>query len=152
MLDRKTINNYSQNRPSLIAKDLKKFGVPEDTTYRILLARGVFKWLAKRRDLIKIKNNWRARTTEVISMIRVAKAQKDHKGHIWLKGYLACLEDNRQDIGAICHGERWIAPDNDSTASRWLSTEEGVIQKAEATRLAIRALIEYDRFDQVVKP
>jgi hypothetical protein len=123
MLDRKTISNYRQNKPTLIVKDLEKYGVPEGVTYRILLARGVFKWLARRRDLIKMKNAWRKQTTWVIEMIQSAKAQKNYKRRMYYKGYLAGLEMCRRDIEALCHSERWTVQDNDTSAEKWINIE-----------------------------
>jgi hypothetical protein len=132
VLDSKTISNYRQNKPTLIVKDLEKYGVPGGVTYRILLARGVFKWLARRRDLIKLKIQWRKQTTWVIEMIQSAKAQKNYKRRMYYKGYLAGLEMCRRDIEALCHSERWTVQDNDTYAQTWLDDEKGRVEEMQA--------------------
>lgn len=119
----KSISHYRQNKPTLIAKDLERYGVPRNVTYRILLARGIFKWLAKRRDLIKLKIEWRKKTTRVITAIQIAKAQKNYGQRMYWKGYLKSLERCREDVEKICHSDRWTVPDNDSFAADWFDEE-----------------------------
>lgn len=111
---------YKQNKPSLIAKDLKEFGIPEEITYRILLSRGVFKWLAARRDIIKLKNIWRDRITNIIAEIRKAKRMKDRDKLMYLKGYIKAYEECRAEVRAICHSNRWRCPDFDRDAQEFL--------------------------------
>jgi len=114
------INAIEQNKPCLIASDLAAFGVPRDSTYSILLACGVFKWLAVRRDLINAKDRWKERITHVIAAIVVAKAAGNKYHHAWLKGYLKGYEECRAEIRAMCHSERWRCPDNDQHARDFL--------------------------------
>jgi hypothetical protein len=113
----------------------EEFGVPHGGTFKILLRRGVFKWLAVRRDLIRLKNTWRARVTATIDEIRVTKRNiagaysrpilmDGIKRLYWLRGYLEALEDCRAEIRALCHSERWQAPDNDRHAVEWLERQE----------------------------
>ena len=122
LLSQEKIWNIRQNKPSLIAKDLERFGVPRKTTYAILLARGVFKWLAARRDIIKLKNIWRDELTELY-----IKAQK-HKGtpeHQRIIGKIEAIEMCRAQVRAICHSERFRAPDFDREANEFLEAERG---------------------------
>jgi hypothetical protein len=113
MLDPQMIWNLEQNKPSLIVDDLEQFGVPRNVSYAILLARGVFKWLAVRRDLIKLKNVWRDRLTETY------RAQ-ENKNTEWRKGYIAAMQECRAEVRALCHSERFRAPDFDRKANEYL--------------------------------
>jgi len=122
MLSPKTIWNYKQNKPTLIVHDFESHGVPAEVTYRILLTRGVFKWLSVRRDLIKLKNTWKFRITSTISKIHDAKKQKDYGRLMWLRGYLKAYEECRGEIRALCHSERWQAPDFDVEAQKYLNS------------------------------
>ena len=124
MLDPKGIWNFKQNKPSLVANDLEILGIERNTTYEILLKRGVFKWLAARRDIIKLKNTWRDRITQTIVQIRTAKAEHDKYRHYYLKGYLKAIEECRGEVRQICHSERWRAPDFDRDAQRYLEIAE----------------------------
>ena len=100
---------YKQNRPILIARDLEKYGVPKEVTMEILLKRGVFKWLAVRRQLIKLKNKWK----EEIRELNRKKTERE-------KGYLEALIKCREEIRKLCHSERFQAPDNDRHAIRFI--------------------------------
>jgi len=97
--------HYAQNRPILIARDLEHYGVPIEATMEILLKRGVFKWFAVRRDLIKLKDRWKAE-------IRDLNRKKTERE----KGYLDALVRCRQQIRELCHSTRLQAPDNDRHA------------------------------------
>jgi len=118
MLTPNGIWNIRQNKPVLIARDLERFGVPRDTTFRILLGRGVFKWLAVRRDLIRLKNVWKARCTWAYG------AQREQKTE-WRKGYIAAYEEARREVRALCHSERFRAPDFDREANEFLRELSG---------------------------
>lgn len=123
---------FAQNKPTLIAKDFEEmFKVPRWVTYQVLVARGVFKWLAVRRDLIKLKNTWRDRITQTIQQIKDAKAylswqptpQSKQQATLklaYLRGYLKAMEECRKEVRALCHSERWQAPDFDKDAQRHL--------------------------------
>jgi len=102
---------YRQNRPILIARDLEQYGVPKEVTMEILLKRGVFKWLAVRRQLIKLKNKWK----EEIRELNRKKTERE-------KGYLEALIKCREEIRRLCHSERLQAPDNDRHAIRFIET------------------------------
>lgn len=127
--------SFRQNRPTLVARDFfDLFGIPFTATYRILLARGVLKWLSVRRDLIKTKDAWRARINTTLSTIRTLKTAKvgadERSRHrlerelAWQRGYLAALNECRQDVRRLCHSDRWRAPDFDREATRFLQAED----------------------------
>jgi hypothetical protein len=120
ILNRKNIWCYAQNKPTLIAKDFEELGIPRDTTYRILLQRGVFKWLAVRRDLIRLKDKWREEVTETIAQIRICKEKNDRDRLHYLRGYLKALEAHRAQVRRLAHSDRWQAPDFDSGARDFL--------------------------------
>lgn len=118
---RDNIWSFAQNKPSLVARDLLRIaGVPIDITYRVLVARGVFKWLAVRRDLIKLKNVWRDEITRCLSDLSSAKARGDGFTAARLRGRIEALNSCRQAVRSLCHSERWRAPDFDRDAQRWL--------------------------------
>lgn len=129
----KSIWLLAQNRPTLIAADLRdRFGVPMDATYGVLLARGVFKWFSVRRDLIRLKNKWKAEETHLQAQIAVFKGRltanrADHEARrdlAYTRGRLAELQACRAEIRALCHSERWQAPDNDKRAAEWLRQQQ----------------------------
>ena len=109
-----------QNKPSLVARDLEELGVPREMTHTILLARGVYKWLAVRRDLIKLKDTWKGRVSNALDAIRQAKAEHNHGDLQYWRGYLKAYEEARGEVRALCHSERWRAPDFDEEAQRFL--------------------------------
>jgi len=132
---------YRQNRPSLVAADLRRlFGVPYAASMRIMLARGAFKWFGVRRDLIRLKNVWKAEVTETqseVSRVRnrltilcntegsepAVQRQKVNAAIRQLhhaRGRLSALQECRAAVRALCHGPRWQAPDNDRHAQAWL--------------------------------
>jgi hypothetical protein len=114
--------NISQNKPSLIAKDLELLGVPRPVTHAILLARGVYKWLSVRRDLIILKNTWKECITGTLQRIRMAKIPDNAYEVGYLRGYLKAYEECRAEIRALCHSARWRAPDYDREAAAFLSS------------------------------
>lgn len=115
-----TIEHYRQNKPSLIAADLEAaFSVPREASYAILMARGVFKWLAVRRDLIALKNLWRNEITRNLELLREAKRIGDRAAVGRLRGEIAALTRCRQQVRALCHSGRWRAPAFDGPACVW---------------------------------
>jgi len=109
--------NFAQNKPTLVAKDFEELGVPREKSYSILLARGVFKWLAARRDIIKLKNIWR----DELSILYIqAQNQKGTPEHREMVGRIKAMEMCRKQVRAICHSERWRAPDFDRGAKKFL--------------------------------
>jgi hypothetical protein len=115
---------YKQNKPSLIAKDMAEiYGVPPEGTLRILMARGVFKWLAVRRELIKFKIRLKAEITRKQVECYFTKKglpcnnnPASHYRYGYYKGYHDALTRCRNEIRTLCHSERWKAPDNDGKA------------------------------------
>lgn len=126
----KLIWNIEQNKPSLVAKDLEEMaGVPRSLTHAVLLARGVYKWLAVRRDLIKLKNVWRDELSELYALQEGQKNNGNWKAALETKGRIKALEMCRKQVRALCHSERWRAPDFDKEANRFL---EELIQHSES--------------------
>lgn len=127
--------SFAQNKPTLIAKDMYDlFDVPYRATYAILLARGVFKWLSVRRDIIKMKDRWKVEINETLTRIIRLKFRvtivgiDEHERRkrslelAYQRGYLAALTACRQDVRRLCHSERWQAPDFDKEANRFLAS------------------------------
>ena len=113
------LDNMKQNRPILIARDFQeRYGIPIEETFEILLNRGVFKWLAVRRELIKLKNRWRDRLTTLYRQAETMK--KGTPEHRELVGRIKALEECRKEIRALCHTSRFQAPDNDKHAQEFL--------------------------------
>lgn len=123
-MNEKSIWNEAQNKPSLVVDDLEHYlgplsCHPRDFIYEVLLRRGVFKWFAVRRGIIKLKDKWKKEISQSIDN------QKEHPysatWHYW-KGYRKAKEECRAEIRALCHSDRWQAPDNDSRAKKWLTS------------------------------
>lgn len=111
---KENIWEYAQNKPSLIADDLARlYGVPRADSLKILMARGVFKWLNVRRNIIAAKDRWKKEITWIIELIKHCKKEHDIKTLYYLRGYLRAMEDTRKEIRAMCHSERWSCPDFD---------------------------------------
>jgi hypothetical protein len=121
LLNPRDIWNIRQNKPHYVAQDLEQYGVPRDVTYKVLVARGVFKWLSVRRDLIKLKNVWKARLSEAYRL------QHEEQRTEYRKGYIAAYEEARREVRALCHSERWRAPDFDSEAQAFLKEMEDAV-------------------------
>ena len=111
---------FAQNKPSLVVADLAEFDVPPEAAYSILMARGVCKWLAVRRDLIRLKDVWRVEICKTIDAIRAAKRDGDWATHMQLKGRIKTFVACRQAVRRLCHSERWTMPDHDSAGQWWL--------------------------------
>lgn len=124
-LDPAQIWHVQQNKPTLIVRDLQEYGVPIEVSYSILLGRGVFKWFAVRRDLIKLKNVWKERVTASIENIRRAKQNQDHERAAFLRGYLKAYEETRAEVRTLCHSPRFRAPDFDREAQKFLNSIGG---------------------------
>jgi len=115
-----SICSIKQNKPVLVARDLLEYGVPVEVTLKILLARGVFKWLAVRRSIIKLKCNWKIKITDTCKKVIEYKQQENtYKLGYW-RGYLKALEECRNEVRTLCHSTRWQAPDFDETAQQFL--------------------------------
>jgi hypothetical protein len=129
LVNKKNIWQYKQNKPKYIADDFSNYGVSRRLVFKILLARGVFKWLKVRRDLIKLKDVWKGR----IKRVHVERIEAKRRGSYFhaakLKGYQLALEEVRKEIRLLCHSERWQAPDFDKEANKFLNDlDSGVIK------------------------
>ena len=112
------IDTIKQNKPSLIVDDLEEYGVPSDITMKILLGRGVCKWLTVRRKLIKLKDIWKDRIKRTVELIKI---NKEHPYNLaYCRGYLAALEECRKEVRGLCRSTRWQVPDNDTRANDFL--------------------------------
>lgn len=134
-MNKHNIWQMRQNRPSLVVEDLEQYA-PKEVVYESLLKRGVFKWMACRRDIIKTKNKLRAAVNfanEMIHCYRMLplkdndpKFERVKAGKIaYWRGYLKGVQFAYMCIRAICHSERWRAPDNDKKAMKWLEGRNG---------------------------
>lgn len=123
-VDRKNIWNFKQNKPSLVVKDICLLYplVEEEIIYKILLSRGIFKWLSVRRKLIVLKNIWKSKINKSLEDQRVAKSLYMDNAISYQKGYRKALEECRAEIRALCHSDRWQAPDFDNKANEWLDS------------------------------
>jgi len=108
---RANINGMAQNRVSLIAADFARLGVDERTVRRVLMARGVNKWLAARRRIILYKNQLRDEITNTIGDIQAAKHGGDHLRLARLRGALEAKQEARKHLRTICHMSRWWPDD-----------------------------------------
>jgi hypothetical protein len=118
-LNPKNIWLERQNKVTYVVRDLADYA-PEDVVYESLLRRGVFKWLAVRRDLIKAKDLWKARIRQ--SLVDQKHAKHGHE--VWYqRGYRRALEECRAEVRAMCHSQRWRAPDFDGHAWHWLNKQ-----------------------------
>ena len=113
--NRKTIWNFAQNKPSLIVKDITEEypEVDPNFIYKVLLQRGVFKWLTVRRELIKLK----ASICDEVRKLNHRKTPRE-------KGYHEAIIKCRKSIRNLCHSERWVAPDFDKKAKKYLANLE----------------------------
>lgn len=113
-----------QNKPKYVANDLEKFGVPREVTHAVLLARGVYKWLAVRRKLIKLKDQWKKEITTIQN--EISKLPRKSTERKILAERLKTLTKCRQEIRKLCHSPRWQAPDFDKEAQAFLKWLEGL--------------------------
>lgn len=124
LLTRARIWNIAQNKPSLIVKDFQLVGVPPVVSNNILLARGVYKWLSVRRRLIKLKQEWKGRIRKTLAGIAVAKKAGDTYRLGYCRGYLKAYNEAKREVRALCHSQRWQAPDFDRKSHEHLSLME----------------------------
>ena len=113
---------YPQNRVELIVNDIAKLGVEPIAVQRVLMARGVNKWLEARRAIIGLKHSLKGRVTETIDYIVATKRQKARPGEhgttrreclnrlYFARGYLKAIEEIRARLRAICRMHRWQLP------------------------------------------
>lgn len=123
VVNRSTIWALEQAKPSLVAEDLAPWGVPSFAVHETLLKRGIYKWLAARRDIIKLKNRIRERLR--VAHEEVRKHPRNSRARKRWQGRIETLEWVLREIRAITHSSRWRAPDNDEEAQRYLALFEG---------------------------
>ena len=97
------INNWRQNHPELVIRDLSRYVEP-DIVRKTLKYRGVNKWLRVRRLLIQLKHRWK----DEIRCIQLALPLLSGKDVNYIKGYLRATVDHRQQVRALCHSPRDI--------------------------------------------
>jgi len=112
------INNIKQGKLSYVVEDLEEIGVPSFISFFILLTRGIFKWMAVRRKLIKLKNKWK----DEISLLykKIKEIKKGSPEYQKIIGYIKGLERCRKEVRELCHSPRIQAPDNDIKAQKFL--------------------------------
>lgn len=106
-----TINTFRQNKPSLIVDDICYLypNVERSVVYEILLRRGVFKWFAARRDLIRLKENLK-------NQIKRLNGKKT----LEQKGEWKTLVKCRESLRKIFHSNRWRCQDDDRKTRDYL--------------------------------
>lgn len=117
------ICNFKQNNPELVVMDITKtFNLDkegEDELRKILLARGVNKWMHCRRELISLKNCLTFKAKILMSQISSLQKQKReakdkiesfkfHDIQVRKKEELKTIEKMRKSLKKICHSERWV--------------------------------------------
>jgi len=110
-MNEKNIWAEKQNKPTLIVRDILKIttDISKNQIYEILLRRGVFKWFSVRRELIRLKMSWKKEISAL-----------NHRKSDYEKGYAKAMDKCRGEVRALCHSERWVAPDNDEKAIEYL--------------------------------
>lgn len=106
---------FKQNKPTLIVDDIiaEYPDIDRDFLYSVLMKRGVFKWLAVRRDLIKLKDQLKSISREL-----------NRKKTLKEKGYHSAIDMCRKEIRKLCHSDRWRCPDIDNKAYTWMIHKE----------------------------
>lgn len=117
-----SLNQERQNKPIYIARELAQYGVPEAVVMEILLRKGCFKWLAVRRDLIRLKHQWKADLTYLNKLLALSKGYRDlrHLRGRWRLEH-RMLQQYYGQVQRLCKGPRAQAPDNDRQAVRFLA-------------------------------
>jgi hypothetical protein len=106
-MDFNDINNFRQNHPALIVRDLAAY-VDANLATNILKFRGVNKWLRVRRLLIQLKSKWKQDIKDLQIQKQKAKGGRDWVAYYKLVGYVEALIDCRQQVRALCHSPRDI--------------------------------------------
>jgi hypothetical protein len=107
----------AQNKPSLVVDDLAGH-VSAELVYESLCRRGVFKWLAVRRRLIRLKNVWKERIREIYER-ELPGTQRGTVERARLMGELKALEACRAQVRKLCHSPRYQVQDNDRRAREY---------------------------------
>jgi hypothetical protein len=103
-LSPETINNFRQNSPELVVRDARRMLELNDAQCeilrKILLARGVNKWLKARRDIIKLQHELKVRI--IVLNQSYEKRNPVHRTSMKL------LTEFRERLRQICHQPRWV--------------------------------------------
>lgn len=126
----KTIWGLKQNKATYVVKDIIQkqselpLGIPliDDDIYKILLARGVFKWFSVRRQLIKYKDFLKRKINNTLIIQRICPPRDTQ----YWRGYRKACEDIRKDLRKMCHSQRWQVADNDKLAKYWLEQQKEI--------------------------
>lgn len=110
-VSRENIDSMPQNRIRLIVGDLIGLGVDEPAARRILMARGVNKWLGARRRIIDYKHQLKTEITNTIGEIQAAKHGREHLLLAELRGKLKAKQEARAVLRDICQMPRWWPDD-----------------------------------------
>jgi hypothetical protein len=104
--------NFRQNNPELVVKDLGRiFGLDSEqreAVRKVLLARGVNKWLKVRRDLIAYKHQLKPQIKYIAEERAKLKQEGLYQKASALKEVQKILEKIRGDLRALCHSDRYI--------------------------------------------
>ena len=129
------INQYKQNKISLVVKDLEYY-VPEEIIRKVMLKRGINKWLYCRKKFIELKTDLKFEVVKILEEMKYVKALKkdislklgrsttdSHKVELKrrlyklckhydkLVGQLKATSEIKEQIRAICHLSRWQFPE-----------------------------------------
>lgn|SRR5574341_310052 len=148
MITRHEIDVSRQNKVKYVVNDVvdlfHNMMVPQDEEFvfddviaqgvnEILLRRGVYKWLAVRRDLIRYKHtlkdleNVMLEHTHLIKAMGTALGKEARHNSDYLKlrsegkGILKTMQRIRKDLRAMTHSDRLRAPDNDRMAQDYVN-------------------------------
>lgn len=95
---------YPQNRLRLVLRDFESLGIPQETTRKILLARGVYKWMACRLDIIHLKDELKA---EIRGLYEISRQLPNGNLKKITLERVHALEEVRAKLRSICHSDRW---------------------------------------------
>lgn len=114
----RTIPQYKQNKISLITTDLSELaGVDPMVTAKVLMARGVYKWLEARRLLIALKDYWKSEISAMQGLLTEYNhrrlSPKEYVKKRRLAAQMNQLIECREAICTICHGPRWTSLQRD---------------------------------------
>ena len=110
-VSRANIDGMAQNRVSLIARDLVGLGVDERDARKVLMGRGVNKWLGARRRIIRYKHRLRRDVSNIIGEIQAAKHSGNRLELERLRGRLETTQACLAALRDICHMPRWWPDD-----------------------------------------
>lgn len=127
------IENYRQNYPELVIQDAKNYLNLNDEQCEILrnvlLARGINKWLAVRKDLVTYKTTIKKEITKLCNELhnvrmelrnypKMTRGEMSHeefkkwrnigKKRVEMKYRLKCLNEVQKELNKMCHSPRYV--------------------------------------------